>query len=69
MTNDFDAIVKGDLLTFSQAADMLGVTAAALRMRVRARRINAVKVGGIWFVRSEDVEKEARKRAKKKEEA
>jgi excisionase family DNA binding protein len=41
----------------SDAAKDLGVAASTLRHQIRSRRLTATKIGRIWFVTPEEVER------------
>lgn len=45
------------MMTLSQAAAALGVTAATLRQQVAAGRLRAEKLGPLWTVTERDVER------------
>lgn len=60
MTND---IINGTLITFSQAARMLGITSQALRLRAKMETINAVKIGKLWLVSRKEIEEEMVRKA------
>ncbi len=44
-----------DYLTTDEAAEIVGLTPAALRRRARAGELGAVKRGGIWWLQRDEV--------------
>lgn len=47
---------KSELVTPSQAADLIGITVRAIRKALTEGRLSGNKVGGVWQIRREDVE-------------
>lgn len=49
--------VLSEVLTFSQAAESLGLATVTLRVQTQRGKLKATKVGSVWLVTKDEVER------------